>query len=149
MNLLLSEITGRLQVQSQQQEGLTRNTYYSLTFVPGHGKQNWNNLTHESNKEFSSRFGIDSRVQHESPEKGRKRYRLKRCEYNNEDLDKSISLALAGPSGIRAGWGIEINGRFEAERSPASAGPPSGWRAATLIFFPPWIALDLAVQFKL
>ena len=40
--------------------------------------------------------------------------------------------ALAGPSGIRAGWGIEINGRFEAERPPALNGPPSRGRAATL-----------------
>ncbi len=39
---------------------------------------------------------------------------------------------IAGLSGIRAGWGIEINGRFEAERPPASAGPPSGGRAATM-----------------
>ena len=35
--------------------------------------------------------------------------------------------------GIRARWGIEINGRFEAERPPVSAGPSSGGRAATLI----------------
>ena len=34
------------------------------------------------------------------------------------------SMAFAGPSGIRAGWGIEINGRFEAERPPASSGQP-------------------------
>ena len=37
---------------------------------------------------------------------------------------------LAGPSGIRAGWGIETKGRFEAERPPTSVGPPSGGRAA-------------------
>ena len=42
-------------------------------------------------------------------------------------------LALAGQFGIRAGWGIEINGRFEAEKPSASVGPPSGGRAATLI----------------
>ena len=43
-------------------------------------------------------------------------------------------LALAGPSGISAVWGIEINGRFEAERplALASAGPHSGGQAATL-----------------
>ena len=35
-------------------------------------------------------------------------------------------LALAGPSGICAGLGIEINGKFKAERPPASAGPPLG-----------------------
>ena len=29
---------------------------------------------------------------------------------------------IAGPSGIRAGWVIEINGRFEAKRPPALAG---------------------------
>ena len=39
---------------------------------------------------------------------------------------------IAGPSGIRAGWGIETNGRFVAERPSASAGPPSGGRTATL-----------------
>ena len=37
---------------------------------------------------------------------------------------------LAGPSGIRLGWGIETKGRFEAERPPTSVGPPSGGRAA-------------------
>ena len=40
---------------------------------------------------------------------------------------------LAGPSGIRVGWVIEINGRFEAERPPASAGPPLGGQAATSV----------------
>ena len=44
----------------------------------------------------------------------------------------STNLALAGPSGICARWGIETYGRFEAERLPSSAGPPSGGRAATL-----------------
>ena len=34
--------------------------------------------------------------------------------------------------GIRAGWGIEINGKFEAERPPSSVGPPSVGRPATL-----------------
>ena len=37
---------------------------------------------------------------------------------------------LAGPSGIGVGWGIETNGRFEAERPPTLVGPPSGGRAA-------------------
>ena len=41
-------------------------------------------------------------------------------------------LGFAGPSGIHVGLGIEMNGRFEAERPPASAGPPLGWRAAFL-----------------
>ena len=36
---------------------------------------------------------------------------------------------LAGLSGICAKWGIKINGRFEAERPPASVGPPSGGQA--------------------
>ena len=35
-------------------------------------------------------------------------------------------LALAGPSDIHAGWGIETNGRFMGERPLASAGPPLG-----------------------
>ena len=39
---------------------------------------------------------------------------------------------LARLSGIRVGWGIETNGRFEAERPPSSVGPPSGERAAFL-----------------
>ena len=42
------------------------------------------------------------------------------------------SPAFTGPSGIRAGWGIETNGRFDAEKLPALAMPPSGGRAATL-----------------
>ena len=37
---------------------------------------------------------------------------------------------LAGPSGFRAGWVIEINGRFYAKRPPTSVGPPSGGQAA-------------------
>ena len=43
----------------------------------------------------------------------------------------NTSPAFVRLSGIRAGWGIEINGRFEAERPPASAGPPSEGRTAT------------------
>ena len=58
-------------------------------------------------------------------------------------------MALAGLSGIRAGWGIETNGRFEAERPTALARPPLGGRAATWHLCPPCIALDLAIQFKL
>ena len=42
----------------------------------------------------------------------------------------NTSLAFAGPSDIRVRWGIKINGRFEAKRLPALAGPPSGGRAA-------------------
>ena len=36
----------------------------------------------------------------------------------NTDLVEHTYLALTGPAGIRAGWGIEINGSFEAERPP-------------------------------
>ena len=41
----------------------------------------------------------------------------------------SFYLALAGPSGIRAGWGIKISGRLEAESPPVTAGPLSAGRA--------------------
>ena len=51
----------------------------------------------------------------------------------------ATSLALAGPSGIRAGWGIETNGRLVAERPPASAWAPLGVRAATLTPFVPFV----------
>ena len=53
------------------------------------------------------------------------------------DITYNTSLALAGPSGIRAGWGIEINGIFEAKRPPISAGPPSGGRTATMTLLIP------------
>ena len=46
-------------------------------------------------------------------------------------------MALAGPSGIRAGQVSNINGRLKAERPPASAGPTSAGRAATLTPFTP------------
>ena len=42
--MLLSKIIWKLLVQSQQQVRITRNTYYNLTLVPGHGLQNWNSL---------------------------------------------------------------------------------------------------------
>ena len=38
-----------------------------------------------SNKGFSSRFFVVSRVQHEKPEEGRRTYRPERCDYNNKD----------------------------------------------------------------
>ena len=41
-------------------------------------------------------------------------------------------MAFAGPSGLRAEWGVEINDRFDAERPPASTGPPSGGQTTTL-----------------
>ena len=43
------------------------------------------------------------------------------------------SPAFAGPSGIRVGWGIDINGRYETESPPTSVGPPSGGRATTFV----------------
>ena len=52
---------------------------------------------------------------------------------------KNTYLALAGPSGIRTGWCIEIKSSFEVERPPPSAGPPSGGRAATLTPSPPLV----------
>ena len=42
---------------------------------------------------------------------------------------------LAGPSGIRVGWAIETNGRFDAERPPTSVGPTSGGRTASSVHF--------------
>ena len=46
---------------------------------------------------------------------------------------RMLPRLLAVPSGIRAGGLIEINGRFEAERPPVLAGPPSGGRAASSV----------------
>ena len=43
------------------------------------------------------------------------------------------SPVFDGPSGIHVGYGIEINGRFEAERPPTSAGLPSAGRAANFV----------------
>ena len=58
-------------------------------------------------------------------------------EENSQILHAPLQLyfpgLLAGPSGIRVGWGIETNGRFEAERLSTSVGPPSGGRAATFV----------------
>ena len=52
-------------------------------------------------------------------------------------LHEYASPALARPSDILTGWSIEINGIFEAERPPTSAGSPSGGRAATLTSLSP------------
>ena len=56
------------------------------------------------------------------------------CTMHNVGINLHLHFPglLAGPSGIRVGWGIETNGRFEAERPPTSVGPPSGGRAAFL-----------------
>ena len=57
----------------------------------------------------------------------------------NGDIDFSVIVAgnlqrdtFAGPSGIRVGWGIEINDRFQTEMPPASVGLPSGGWAVFL-----------------
>ena len=58
--------------------------------------------------------------------------RKKKKKENNNKKQNHTYLAFAGPSGIAAGRVSTINGRLEAERSSASAGPPSGGRAASL-----------------
>ena len=40
--------------------------------------------TSRSNKGFSSRFCVDTRVRHGTPEEGRRTYWSKRCDYNNK-----------------------------------------------------------------
>ena len=79
----------RLQVQSQQPLGLTRNSDNNLTLGPGYGYENWNSRL---NKGFSSRFFEDSRVRCETPEEGRRTYRQKRSEYNNKDEVNSPNI---------------------------------------------------------
>ena len=54
-------------------------------------------------------------------------------------MQNTTSLALAGPSGIRAGRGIEINGRFEAKRSPALAGATFEWASWNIDIFVPLV----------
>ena len=45
-----------------------------------------------SNKGFSLRFRVDSRLWHETPEEPRKTYRPKRCEYYNKDEVNSPNI---------------------------------------------------------
>ena len=45
-----------------------------------------------SNKVLSSRFCLNSRVRHVTPEEGRKTYRPKRCDYNNKDEANSPNI---------------------------------------------------------
>ena len=45
-----------------------------------------------SNKDFSSRFYVDSQVRHETPEKGRRTYQLKCCGYDNKDEVNSPNI---------------------------------------------------------
>ena len=44
------------------------------------------------NKGFSSKFSVNSQVQHETPEEGRRTHWLKCCEYNNEADDNSPNI---------------------------------------------------------
>ena len=44
------------------------------------------------NKGPGWKFCVDSRVRHETPEEGRRTYRLKHCEYNNEDKKNSLNI---------------------------------------------------------
>ena len=44
------------------------------------------------NKGFSLKFYVGSQVWHGTFEKGRRIYQPKRCEYNNEDEDKSQNI---------------------------------------------------------
>ena len=57
----------------------------------------------------------------------------------NQTLTEQAFLALARPSCIRAGWGIEINGRFKAERLSASAGHTFGWSSCNIVIFVPYV----------
>ena len=45
-----------------------------------------------SNKGLSSRFCVDSRIRHETPEEGRRTYWSKRCEYINKDVVNSQNI---------------------------------------------------------
>ena len=45
-----------------------------------------------SNKGFSWRFCVGSRVRHKTPEEGRKTYRLKHCDYNNKNEVSSLNI---------------------------------------------------------
>ena len=75
----------RLQVQSQQHVRITRNTYDKWHLYPVMVNRIGTVYPCDSNKGFSSRFCVDSRIRHETPEEGLKTYQLKRCEYNNKD----------------------------------------------------------------
>ena len=46
------------------------------------------------NKRFDSKFRVDSRVPHETPEEGRRTYRPKRCEYNKDEGDSPNTLKV-------------------------------------------------------
>ena len=42
-------------------------------------------------KRFGSKFRVGFRIQHETPEEGRRTYRPKRCEYNKKENDDSTN----------------------------------------------------------
>ena len=47
-----------------------------------------NRILHGLSKGRGSKFHVDSQVQQETSEEGRRTHRLDRCEYNNKDEDK-------------------------------------------------------------
>ena len=47
-----------------------------------------------SNKEFSSRFSVNFRVRHETPEEDRRTYRPKCSDYNNKDKINSPNILV-------------------------------------------------------
>ena len=86
--LLLSAIIRRLQVQSQHQVRLTRNTTCTRSWFNRIGTV----YLCGSNKVFSSRFCVDTRVRYGRSEEGRRTYRPKRCDYNNKDEVNSPNI---------------------------------------------------------
>ena len=46
----------------------------------------------DSNKGFSSKFCVDIRVRHKTPDEGRRTYRPKRCDYDNKDAVSSPNI---------------------------------------------------------
>ena len=62
---------------------ISKNIYYSLTLVPCCDKRNEKNLPLWV-KRFGSKSCVGSRVEHETPEEGRRTHRLKHCEYDDE-----------------------------------------------------------------
>ena len=74
----LRKIIWRLQVQSQQQVRITGNTRSWLTELE-------QSTPVDQIKGSVRDTGVDSRVRHKTPEKGRRTYRLKRCDYLNKD----------------------------------------------------------------
>ena len=86
--VLLSEIIWRLQFQFQQQ-GILTITYH---LYPVMGNKIGTIYSSGLNKRFSTRFYVGYRVRQETPEKGRRIYRLKCCEYKNKDEANSTNI---------------------------------------------------------